>query len=191
WPSLQATHLYRWLYSQGPGRTSIPTDQQLREGYATYQRTIEGVAVEPERKLEPVRRRRFPDGPPDLAYWVATDTPAWKTVRREMTRIDALCKQAGVRLVVALLTEPSWEGPGTFPGVERMAALLDALGVSWVDLQPEFLERADDGTLKGRREALWLRYDYAHPNAEGQALFARAIHTLLEQQGLLQRKPGS
>ncbi|HZL98774.1 MAG TPA: GDSL-type esterase/lipase family protein [Planctomycetota bacterium] len=190
WPALQGTHLYRWFYSQSPGRTSVPTDAQLREGYATYKRTMEAVAVEPERKLEPARRQRYGNAPPDRDWWVSTDWAPWKTVRAEMARIDELCRQSGATFVVALLTEPSWEGPGTFPGVERMAALLDSLGVAWIDLQPEYLRRAADGTPLGRRDELWLRYDYAHPNAEGHAIFARAVRELLERRGLLRPRGG-
>jgi lysophospholipase L1-like esterase len=191
WPMLRGSHLYRWFYCQGPGRTAIPTDKQLRDGYVSYQAGIANVAIEPERKLEGMRRRLFGDSPPDLAFWESTDTTQWRSVRAERARIDALCRDAGAEFVVALLTEPTWEGPGTFPGVERMAALLDALGVAWVDLQPEFLERTPDGTLQGRREKLWLRYDFAHPNADGQALFARAVQALLDERGLLRRRPGN
>ena len=190
WPVLHRTHLYRWLYCQGPGRGTVPTDKQLRDGYEVYQRTILSVAVEPERKLAAMRQRRFGDAPPDKDWWAATDWKPWKTVRAEMARIDELCRQSGATLVVALLTEPTWEGPGTFPGVERMAALLDALGVAWVDVQPDFLRRDADGTPNGRRDELWLRYDYAHPNADGQALFARAIRELLERRGLLAARSG-
>jgi lysophospholipase L1-like esterase len=187
WPAVQGTHLYRWLYCQGPGRMGVPTDQQLRESYASYQKTILSVAVENETKLAGQRARRFGDGPPDLEWWAATDTRPWKTVRQEMARIDELCRKAGVHFVVALLTEPTWEGPGTFPGVERMAAMLDALGVPWVDLQPPFMNRDADGTPNGRRPELWLRHDYEHPNRDGHAIFARVIRGLLERSGLLER----
>ena len=188
WYALQGTHLYRWIYSLP--RSLVPTDELLRQGYATYQNTIEAIGVEPERKVAAQRAKRFGEGPPDMAWWESTDTRQWKTVRQEMARIDALCRQAGVRFAVALLTEPTWEGPGTFPGVERMAVMLDALGVPWVDLQPPFMNHDPDGTPRGRRGELWLRYDDEHPNPDGHAIFAREIRALLESRGMLERKSG-
>jgi len=188
WDVIRSSHLYRWLYCRGPGRTRVPDAQQLAAMYETYQRTIEAVGVEPERRVAEARRKRFDGGPPDDEFWRQTDTPAWKTVRTEITRIRSLCASSGARFAVALLPEPTWEGRGPFPGAERLEALLDSLGVPWIDVQPDFMGRDPDGTPHGRRPELWQEHDPFHPDAAGQALMARSVAALLDQARLLDRR---
>src|SRR5262249_43212434 len=154
----------------------------------SYKATMDKIAVEPELKLLPMREKRFGDGAPSEEFWKATDTPAWKVAREELGRIRDLCAARGVAFVVAMLPEPSWEGTGTYPPVDRLGSMLDALGVPWVDLMPEFLGHKPDGSSEGRAANLWLRYDPVHPTPEGQAMFAQAVAKLLREHQLLGHK---
>jgi len=186
WPALRGTHLYRWLASRETASGQVRSDADLARDYEVYRAKREAQAIAPERRVEEVRRRRFGDSPPDLDFWLASDTPAWKLVREEFAKIAAACRQRGVKLLVALLPEPTWDGPGTFPATDRMTALLDALDVPWVDVQPDFLQsRSADGTPAGKRPGLWLRYDPFHPTPEGQAIFAQTIGAKLTELGWL------
>ncbi len=187
-PTLRDTHLYRWLYCRAWKLARVPTDDELQRTFRSYRTKMEQCGVAPERKIQPARRQRFGDQRPDRAFWEATDTSTWKSVRAEMARIQALCSERGVAFVVAALPEPTWDGPGTFPGMDRLAAMLDDLGVPWVDLQPAFLQPRPGGEARGRRPELWLRYDPVHPTAEGQRLFAEAVTGLLREKGLVTHK---
>jgi lysophospholipase L1-like esterase len=184
---LRESHLYRWLYSR---RTTaeVPTDAQLRKRLESYKATMDRIAVEPETKLLPIRKKRYGDNPPGEEFWKATDTPAWRAAREELGRMRDACAARGVAFVVAMFPEPSWDGAGTYPAVDRLASMLDALGVPWVDLMPPFLEHKPDGSLAGRSAKLWLRYDPVHPTPEGQALFAEGIARLLREKDLLAHK---
>jgi lysophospholipase L1-like esterase len=91
-----------------------------------------------------------------------------------------------VAFVVALLPEPSWNGPGRFPAVARLASILNSLRVPWVDLQPDFLWPRVPGGPRERNEALWLPADPVHPNAAGHAHFAQRVLKLLRERQLLQ-----
>jgi len=185
---LRDTHLYRWLYSREKSSAGPPGDEVLRRMAETYRATIENIAIAPERKFESRRRNSFGRRPPDMAFWEMTDTPNWKVVRKELALIKELCDSHGTVFVVAMLPEPTWTGPGTFPGVERLAALLDQLGVPWVDVQPEVLKRAPDGTLQGQQPGIWQRYDPVHPTPAGQRIIAEDVAKLLREKGLLAPK---
>jgi lysophospholipase L1-like esterase len=187
-PFVRETHLYRWFYARRSTSAGTPSEAQLKKRLQMYKTTMDQLGVDPEQKLATMRKNRFGDSPPTEDFWKATDTPAWRTAREEIGKMQALCAARGVAFVVAMLPEPSWYGPGTFPGVDRFGSMLDALGVPWVDLMPDFLQRQADGTLEGRSNNLWLRYDPVHPTAEGQAMFARAVARLLREKGLLDHK---
>ncbi|MGQ0554008.1 MAG: SGNH/GDSL hydrolase family protein [Planctomycetota bacterium] len=180
WPRLRDTHLYRWLYCQTMKTARTPTEQQLATMRRSYAATMTELGVEPEQKLAEMRRQRYGETAPELAFWEATDTWQWKQIRKEFTQLAASCSAAGARLVVAMFPEPTWEGPGTFPSVDRLAALLDHLQVPWVDVQPDFLGRSAQGELLGARPELWQRYDPVHPTPAGQELMARRVAELLE-----------
>jgi lysophospholipase L1-like esterase len=182
---LRESHLFRWFYSRRTSAGGVPSDTQLRKKLQSYKATMDKLAVDPELKLLPAREKRFGNGPASEEFWKMTDTPAWKGARAEIGRMRELCAARGVAFVVAMFPEPSWDGRGTYPGVERLGSMLDALDVPWVDLMPEFLGRKPDGSLEGRAPNLWLRYDPVHPTPEGQALLAEAVAKLLRDKGLL------
>jgi lysophospholipase L1-like esterase len=185
WPGLRDTHLYRWLYARSMGMGRALTEQQLARQLVDYRKTIVRLAVQPEQKLADARRKRYGDAPPDESFWTGTDTKEWALVRREITAIAALCRERGVTFAVAMLPEPSWRGADTFPGVERFGAMLDALGVPWVDCQPDFNGKGWDS---GPDHGLWLTNDPVHPKPEGQALFAERARELLTENDLLRRR---
>jgi lysophospholipase L1-like esterase len=120
-----------------------------------------------------------------MAFWLMSDTPAFKIVRAEITRMRQLCREAGVTLVFALLPEPSWAELAEFPAEDRMTAILDSLGVPWVDLQRDFVGRGWDSAPD---RGLWQRYDSVHPNVQGHELIARRVAELLAEKDLLTRK---
>lgn len=185
WPALRDTHLYRWLYTRAMGMGRPMTEQQLGRMLTDYRKTIVRLAVQPELKLADARANRYGDTPPDEAFWIGTDTKEWKLVRREIEAIAALCRARGVTFAVAMLPEPSWRGEATFPGVERLGAMLDGLDVPWVDCQPDFNGKGWDS---GPDHGLWLTHDPVHPKPEGQALFADRARDLLEQNDLQRRR---
>ncbi len=172
---IRETHLFRLAYSRVRKSAYVPTDQDLKNWTAEYRAKRERDAITPERKVAEIRKRRFKDGKPDEAFWLATDTKDWKIVREEMKKIRDLCAAQNTKFLVAMLPEPTWNGPGVFPGAERMIALLDAIGVPYVDVEPAFLERDKDGRLNGQGQGLWLRYDPFHPTPKGQQIFADVI----------------
>jgi lysophospholipase L1-like esterase len=182
-PALRATHLFRWLYAREMGSEHVRSEEDLVRDYARYAERREVQALAPERAATAFRERRFGAAEPDLQFWTVTDTPNWKLVRAEMTRIAALCREKGVKLLVALFPEPTWDGPGTFPATERMTVMLDYLGVPWVDVQPAFLERDETGAWKGKGQDLWLRHDPFHPTPKGQAILADQVLAKLRQLG--------
>lgn len=184
-PLLRESHLFRWLYTQEKGGFDPLPDEVLRKRFVEYARLVRSLGIEPEQRCAEARQRRFGNGPPDLDFWKATDTPGWKVVRAEMERLRDLCAAHGATFAVALFPEPTWDGPGTFPGTERMAALLDGLGVPWVDVQPSFLRDPAQGGQANRRAELWQRLDPVHPVPQGHRIFAEQVLGLLRARGLV------
>jgi lysophospholipase L1-like esterase len=119
----------------------------------------------------------------DPEFWTATDSKSFAAVRRELTAMDALCDARGTRLALVVMPEPTWTGPGRYPPMARLAALLDELDVPFVDPQLEFLPAEAGGSGVHRVAELWLSYDLVHPSAVGHALIARAAEQLLESMG--------
>lgn len=186
---LRESHLFRWLYVRARSGDVVPSDEVLQRRFQEYGRVMQAAALEPEQRCAEARQRRFGDAPPDLTFWESTDTPVWRMVRAELAAMQQACAAQGATFAVAMLPEPSWEGPGAYPPRERLAALLDALGVPWVDVQADFLGRGPRGAAVGRREELWQRHDPVHPTAEGQRVQAEAVAALLRERGLAPAAP--
>jgi lysophospholipase L1-like esterase len=186
---LRESHLFRWFYARARGGDVVPSAAVLQRRFEEYGRAMESAAVDPERRCADARRRRFGDAPPDMGFWESTDTPVWRMVRAELSAMQQACAARGVSFAVAMLPEPTWDGPGAYPPAERLAALLDALGVPWVDVQEDFLRRGPRGDAIGRREDLWQRHDPMHPTAEGQFVQAEAVAALLRERGLVAAAP--
>jgi lysophospholipase L1-like esterase len=183
-PALRSTHLYRMLYCKVMGTETVPSDETIQAWSREYREKREAQVIRHEKSLEEVKKRRREAGTLDDAFWIATDTPSWKTVRAELTRMRDLCAAAGVKLLVAQMPEPSWDGPAIrFPGSDRLDAMLASIGVPTVDLQPDFLVFDDASKSVARRPGMWLRYDPTHPSPEGQRLLADGIAKKLRELG--------
>lgn len=179
---IRESHLFRLFHAKVMGSENVPKDDEIAKWIVEYRQKRQIQAIDPELRAAEFRRRRFGTNPPDLEFWKTTDTPEWKQIREELTRIQVLCQANGTKFMVAMLPEPTWDGPGTFPAVERLASLLDSIGVPWVDVQPDFLPRP--ATSKDwKKSDLWLRYDPFHPTARGQRIFAEVIARKLNQLG--------
>jgi lysophospholipase L1-like esterase len=180
---LRSTHLYRMLYSKLMGTETVPTDKQLGDWYEEYRQKRLVQVIQPEKQLEEVKARRRANGTLDDVFWQATDSPDWKIVRSELTRMRDLCRAANVKLLVAQMPEPSWDGPGRFPGAERLDAMLASLEVPTVDLQPAFFEFDEAQKRVVKAKGLWQRYDPVHPTPKGHHLIAEGIATKLRELG--------
>jgi lysophospholipase L1-like esterase len=182
---LRESHLYRWLHSRVAGGAVRPPDESMQSGLVEYRRMMTVVGIDPERAIAGARKRRFGDKLPDGAFWTSTDTPTWKLVRVEMAAIRDACAARGTAFGVAIFPEPSWNGPGPFPGTERLVALLDALGIPSVDVQAPFLAPFIQGMPPQRRADLWQRYDLVHPTPEGHRIMAEHVRRMLLEHELL------
>ncbi len=185
-PVVRESHLFRWTWCKSTRRARVPSDEQIKRILAHCKAGMDSVIVKPEEKVMDARRTRFGDGPVPREFWLQPDTPAWRLVRQELATMKRLCDERGADFVVAALPDPTWTGPGTFPAVDRLDALLDELAVPWIDVQPPFLGRGPDGEAAGRRHGLWLHYDPVHPSAEGHAVMTETIAGLLQRDGLVQ-----
>lgn len=186
-PFLRETHLYRWLYCWQKGTGDVPTDDTQREWFKEYRERRDRQTIEPEQRLAKMKQARFGTARPDNRFFEFTDDGQWKMIRAELTAMAAFLASKGIPLMVALLPDPTWKGPGTYPGVDRMTALLDHLNVPWVDLQPDFLLPGDGETI-GKTDGLWQRYDFSHPSARGQRLIAQRCAEALRAHALLKRR---
>lgn len=180
---LRSTHLYRLYYCKMMGTEHVPTDEVLAQWYIEYRAKRERQVIQPERALDQVKKTRRENGTLDQQFWLATDTPDWKVVRAELTRMRDLCNEAGVRFLVVQMPEPTWDGPGRFPGAERLDTLLASIDVPTIDLQPPFLHFDEAKKQVVKRPELWLRYDPFHPTAAGQRLFAEGVAAKLKELG--------
>jgi lysophospholipase L1-like esterase len=186
WSWIRDTHLYRWVYTREVGTARVPRDAQMRRQLDHYRETMRKIAIQPELKRRKLRISRFGEDPPDERFWLSTDSAGWKFVRGEIGRMHEVCREAGVTLVFAMLPEPSWAELAEFPARDRLAAILDGLGVPWVDLQPDFVGRGWDSAPD---RGLWQRYDPVHPNTKGHELIARRVAELLGAEDLISKRP--
>jgi lysophospholipase L1-like esterase len=186
WEWVRRTHLFRWLFTRRVANSPPMTPASRRQMLDIYRSEIDRRLLVHERSLAELLARR-PDGTsPSVDFWRSTDTAGWRSVHAALRRMRDLCAERDVAFVVALLPEPSWNGPGRFPAVARLASILNTLRVPWVDLQPDFLRPRVPGGPRERNEALWLPADPVHPNAAGHALFAQRVLKLLRERQLLQ-----
>jgi lysophospholipase L1-like esterase len=131
--------------------------------------------------LQTKRRQLADDGAEDatrrkqLAVLEGRDTPevaaGWATIERELARLAAACRAAGLPLLVVVLPMPQQLG-GTFPHVRYQSVVREMCarqGLDCLDLLPAF-EAAWQG-----HESLFIAYDGDHPNEAGHALVAREV----------------
>jgi lysophospholipase L1-like esterase len=177
---LRATHLYRFVFGYKHGE-EIPTREALEQQFTRYRQAIADLVAEAE-----------PDagagaGALDGQAWRESETPRWREARLQIQLLRDFVAGRGARLVVAMLPEPTWEGPGGLPAARRLAFYLDHLGVPWLDLMEDFLAEGPGGERRGRRTDLWLEYDWLHPSPAGHAIEAQRIAAFLRERGLLER----
>lgn len=180
---IRSTHLYRFIHQRKHGARVVPGPELMAQQFRNYREKTMDANVRPEERLQIGRERRFGDGPPDHAWWVATDRPAYKMVREEVTTLARFLEGRGIHLLVAMMPEPSWWGPGDLPARERLVELLDSEGVTWMDLHDRFVDPQQLGTRAARREELWQPYDPVHPSQQGQQVIADGICMFLDQLG--------
>jgi lysophospholipase L1-like esterase len=180
------THLFRWLFTQNVVRRPQGSAGWRRQVLDAYRRAIDRRLLAHERAVAARREGRAEGTVAGVEFLRRTDTPEWRSVHAELRSMRDACAARGAGLVVALLPEPSWDGPGRFPALPRLTTMLDALQVPWVDLQPDFMKaRGGPGGPAARNEALWLPADAVHPNAAGHAIFARRVLAFLRARSLI------
>lgn len=180
---------YRYLHQRFHGSRHVPTPEDARQRFGNYTKEMSRIVLEPE--LQARRRADWP-GDPALVpteWWRATDSASFKHVRLQMEALAEHGRASGVTVVVALMPEPTWSGPGHYPPRDRLVAILDGLGLPWVDLMPDFLITDEDGSTR-RNEALWLKLDLSHPNPDGQRRIAERVTGFLRENELLRARRG-
>lgn len=136
-------------------------------------------------------RRRMRDqdrlGGGDVFRYLHRDPESWESVRRALADVAATCAEGGAKvLFVALPTLRGFERWEDYPYDDLHAQAIDAAraaGFDTLDVLPAW--RASG------REPAELRADEEHPNAEGQALIARAILAKLRASPELLAEPGA
>jgi lysophospholipase L1-like esterase len=176
--------LYRYLHQRFNGSRHVPTAEETHRRFERYTQEMGRLVLEPE--LEARRRADWlgEDAQVPQAWWIATDTPSFANVREQLRLLAEHGRARGVTVVVALMPEPTWSGPGPYPPRARLAAILDAHGLPWVDLMPDFLVQGEDGATQ-RNPELWQPLDFSHPSAAGQRVIAERIVRFLRESELL------
>jgi lysophospholipase L1-like esterase len=111
------------------------------------------------------------------AYYTALydeDRPGWRRAREAFARARDACRERGIGLSVVLL--PELHDPARHPFAAqhaKVSAVLDALGIPFLDLAPRFREERDP-------QRLWVAVDDAHPNALAHARIAEYVLPFLE-----------
>jgi lysophospholipase L1-like esterase len=127
-----------------------------------------------------VRRRAL--GAPDWrAYYLglyADDAPGWREARAAFAALATLCRERGIRLVIANIPELRVLTGYPFAGVnDRLEALARAAGVPYLDLLP---------SLAGENPAdLWVTAPDPHPNARAHRLMGEALAAFLIGHGIV------
>jgi lysophospholipase L1-like esterase len=181
---VRMTHLFRWLFTRRVLKGAPMTPASRLAVLDVYRREMDRRLLAHEREVglvAAVAAGRVTEA----QDWRRTDTRVWQSVLAEFGRLRYLCSQSGATLVVALLPEPSWNGPGRFPPTPRLTSALDVMRLPWVDVQPDFLTPRTPGQAAGRDESLWLDADPVHPSAAGHAIIARRVLETLREQQLL------
>lgn len=178
---------YRYLHQRFHGSRHVPTPEDAQARFRNYTQEMSRLVLEPE--LEARRRTDWPGDTAHVptAWWTATDSPSFRNVRLQMRMLAEHGRARGVTVVVALMPEPTWSGPGPYPPRDRLAAILDELGLPWVDLMADFLIAGDDGSTR-RDPALWLELDLSHPNTKGQQRIAERVVRFLRESELLRAR---
>lgn len=124
-------------------------------------------------------KRRFGDAPQDWrSYYAglyADGAPGWRKTQDEIGALAALCRERGIRLVVAHIPELRELRPYAFADVEsKVEAVAAANGIEYVDLLP---------AVAGEPPAsLWVTAPDPHPNAKAHVLLAQGLADYLAQQ---------
>ena len=109
---------------------------------------------------------------------------AWRVTLASMTRIHAICREAGIPLAIACfpygpqITDSASRGDGPQRALESFAAARD---IPFLDLLPEYQR------IAGERGMIWqeLFPDALHPTPEANAVAADAILSFLVKEGLI------
>lgn len=104
-------------------------------------------------------------------YYHAPSDARWTAMVGALRGIAELCREHGIRLVVAIVPDGDQIGvdaPDLGPQ-QKLAAVCRELALDCIDLHPAFLAAAE--------RPLFL--DIMHPNADGQRLMAREVATHL------------
>lgn len=102
-------------------------------------------------------------------YYASPSDERWATMVSSLERIARLCRERGIRLVVAILPDGDQIGvahPDLTPQ-RRLAEICQRLELECLDLYPRFASRAK------REGDLYL--DIMHPDAEGHEIIARSL----------------
>ena len=104
----------------------------------------------------------------------ADGAPGWQKAQQEIGALAALCREKGIRLVLAHIPELHELKPYAFPEVQtKVQAVAAANGIEYVDLLP-----AVAGEVPS---SLWVTVPDPHPNAKGQTLLAGTLADYLVQ----------
>jgi lysophospholipase L1-like esterase len=104
----------------------------------------------------------------------AEGAPGWEKAQREIAALASLCREKGIRLVIAHIPELRELAPYAFPEVQtKVQAVAAANGIEYVDLLPAVAGAPPDG--------LWVTVPDPHPNARAQIMFARELAEYLTQ----------
>lgn len=104
-------------------------------------------------------------------YYRAPADERWPQMVDALRDIAQLCRERGIRLVVAIVPDGDQIGVATpdLTPQEKLAEICGQLALECIDLQPAF--------ATAERAPLFL--DIMHPNADGQRLMAREVATHL------------
>jgi lysophospholipase L1-like esterase len=110
----------------------------------------------------------------DYAVVVQAFPQPWEDTRRGLAAMQLLCRERGVRLVVAVFPMLSLLGPKyPYKGLHALVdAFLSEQGIEHLDLYPRFENRDE-------RE-LWADVTDQHPNDAGQHIIAQGIRDWLD-----------
>jgi lysophospholipase L1-like esterase len=104
-------------------------------------------------------------------YYRAPTDERWPQMVEALRDIAQLCRERGIRLVVAIVPDGDQIGVDTpdLTPQQKLAEICEQLALECIDLQPAF--------AAAQRAPLFL--DIMHPNADGQRLMAREVATHL------------